>query len=177
MKYPGIDEFLDALLPEGAPRRRSTRSASTCRRSTTRSARCSSRRSTRTKSLDHKTLAQVPAHERDEDHRRPDQLRTRTASGPSPRVLMAQFRGVRDKDVEQFRQPGKQVIVYPHAVQDRRRRSCRSTRRARRSRQTRRRMKDGAAIPRRFLAHGILRSICCSKRCSSACCSAASTPR
>jgi branched-chain amino acid transport system substrate-binding protein len=33
----------------------------------------------------------------------------------NPRVLMAQFRGVKDKDVEQFRQPGKQVVLYPEA--------------------------------------------------------------
>ena len=26
---------------------------------------------------------------------------------------MAQFRGVVDKDVEQFRQPGRQVVIYP----------------------------------------------------------------
>src|SRR3954453_14292279 len=30
-----------------------------------------------------------------------------------PRVVQAQFRGVVDKDVEQFRQPGKQVVIYP----------------------------------------------------------------
>jgi branched-chain amino acid transport system substrate-binding protein len=31
-----------------------------------------------------------------------------------PRVVQAQFRGVVDKDVEQFRQPGKQVVIYPN---------------------------------------------------------------
>jgi branched-chain amino acid transport system substrate-binding protein len=31
----------------------------------------------------------------------------------TPRVLMIQFRGVVDKDVEQFRRPGKQVILAP----------------------------------------------------------------
>jgi branched-chain amino acid transport system substrate-binding protein len=31
------------------------------------------------------------------------------------RVVQAQFRGVADKDVEQFRQKGKQVVVYPEA--------------------------------------------------------------
>src|SRR3954464_9272802 len=30
-----------------------------------------------------------------------------------PRVVQAQFRGVKDKDVEQFRQAGRQVVVYP----------------------------------------------------------------
>jgi branched-chain amino acid transport system substrate-binding protein len=33
----------------------------------------------------------------------------------SPRVVQAQFRGVVDKNMEQFRQPGKQVILYPDA--------------------------------------------------------------
>jgi branched-chain amino acid transport system substrate-binding protein len=27
--------------------------------------------------------------------------------------VQAQFRGVVDKDIEQFRKPGKQVILYP----------------------------------------------------------------
>ncbi|HEV3010120.1 MAG TPA: amino acid ABC transporter substrate-binding protein [Burkholderiales bacterium] len=31
----------------------------------------------------------------------------------NPRVVQAQFRGVVDKDMEQFRQPGKQVVIYP----------------------------------------------------------------
>jgi branched-chain amino acid transport system substrate-binding protein len=31
------------------------------------------------------------------------------------RVVQAQFRGIRDKDVEQFRQTGKQIVVYPDA--------------------------------------------------------------
>jgi branched-chain amino acid transport system substrate-binding protein len=30
-----------------------------------------------------------------------------------PRVVQAQFRGVADKDMEQFRKPGKQVVIYP----------------------------------------------------------------
>jgi branched-chain amino acid transport system substrate-binding protein len=33
----------------------------------------------------------------------------------NPRVIQAQFRGIVDKDVEQFRQPGKQVVIYPEA--------------------------------------------------------------
>src|ERR687891_397118 len=33
----------------------------------------------------------------------------------NPRVVQAQFRGVVDKDTEQFRQPGKQVVIYPDA--------------------------------------------------------------
>jgi len=31
------------------------------------------------------------------------------------RVVQAQFRGIADKDVEQFRQKGKQIVVYPEA--------------------------------------------------------------
>jgi branched-chain amino acid transport system substrate-binding protein len=31
----------------------------------------------------------------------------------NPRVVQAQFRGVVDKNVDQFRQPGKQVVLYP----------------------------------------------------------------
>ncbi len=35
------------------------------------------------------------------------------ASGRKVRTLQAQFRGVVDKDIEQFRKPGKQVILFP----------------------------------------------------------------
>ena len=31
----------------------------------------------------------------------------------NPRVVQAQFRGVVDKDTEQFRQVGKQIVIYP----------------------------------------------------------------
>jgi branched-chain amino acid transport system substrate-binding protein len=31
------------------------------------------------------------------------------------RVVQAQFRHIADKDVEQFRNPGKQVVIYPAA--------------------------------------------------------------
>jgi branched-chain amino acid transport system substrate-binding protein len=65
-----------------------------------------------TKSLDHKKLAGwLHANE------------VKTVVGPirwdkhgewaNPRVVQAQFRGVVDKDVEQFRKPGKQVVIYP----------------------------------------------------------------
>jgi branched-chain amino acid transport system substrate-binding protein len=67
-----------------------------------------------TKSLDHKKLAAwLHANE------------VKTIVGPirwdksgewaNPRVVQAQFRGVMDKNVEQFRKPGKQVVVYPEA--------------------------------------------------------------
>jgi branched-chain amino acid transport system substrate-binding protein len=67
---------------------------------------------TATKSLDHKILA---------DYIRKNEMKTIVGPirfGPdgewaSPRVVQAQFRGVVDKNMEQFRQPGKQVILYP----------------------------------------------------------------
>ena len=91
-----------------APSRpRSTRSATTCRRSATPSARCSSRRSTRPRALDQKALA---------DYLRKNELKTivgpiRSAAGRrvggNPRVVQAQFRGVVDKNIEQFRTAGQ----------------------------------------------------------------------
>jgi branched-chain amino acid transport system substrate-binding protein len=65
-----------------------------------------------TKSLDHKVLAA---------YLRKNEMKTIVGPirfGPdgewaSPRVVQAQFRGVKDKDMEQFRQPGKQVVLYP----------------------------------------------------------------
>jgi branched-chain amino acid transport system substrate-binding protein len=65
-----------------------------------------------TKSLDSKKLAQyLHTHE------------MKTIVGPirygadgewaNARVVQAQFRGVVDKDVDQFRKPGKQVVIYP----------------------------------------------------------------
>ena len=67
---------------------------------------------TATKSLDHKVLA---------DYLRKNEMKTIVGPirfGPdgewaSPRVVQAQFRGIVDKNMEQFRQPGKQVILYP----------------------------------------------------------------
>ncbi len=65
-----------------------------------------------TKSLDHKKLAQY-LHKNE----------MKTIVGPisfgpdgeraKPSVPMIQFRSIADKNVEQFRQPGKQVIIYP----------------------------------------------------------------
>jgi branched-chain amino acid transport system substrate-binding protein len=65
-----------------------------------------------TKSLDHKKLA---------EYLHKNELKTIVGPirfGPdgewaSPRVVQAQFRGVMDKNVDQFRQPGKQVVLYP----------------------------------------------------------------
>jgi branched-chain amino acid transport system substrate-binding protein len=34
----------------------------------------------------------------------------------SPRVIMAQFRGVADKNVDQFRTPGKQIVLAPASM-------------------------------------------------------------
>ena len=34
----------------------------------------------------------------------------------TPKMVMAQYRGIKPKDVEQFRQPGKQVIIAPASM-------------------------------------------------------------
>ena len=67
-----------------------------------------------TKSLDQKAMA-AWLHENE----------VKTIVGPirwdkngewaNARVVQAQFRGIVDKDIEQFRQPGKQVVIYPDA--------------------------------------------------------------
>ncbi len=67
---------------------------------------------TATKSLDHKRLA---------DYLRKNEMKTIVGPiryGPdgewaNARVVQAQFRGVVDKDMEQFRKPGKQVVLFP----------------------------------------------------------------
>ncbi len=67
---------------------------------------------TATKSLDHKVLA---------DYLHKNEMKTIVGPiryGPdgewaNARVVQAQFRGVVDKNMEQFRQPGKQVVLYP----------------------------------------------------------------
>jgi branched-chain amino acid transport system substrate-binding protein len=67
---------------------------------------------TATKSLDHKVLA---------DYIRKNEMKTVVGPiryGPdgewaTPRVVQAQFRGVVDKNVEQFRDPKKFVVLYP----------------------------------------------------------------
>jgi branched-chain amino acid transport system substrate-binding protein len=65
-----------------------------------------------TKSLDNKVLA---------DYLRKNEMRTivgavrfgKDGEWATSRILMVQFRGIVDKNVEQFRQPGKQVILQP----------------------------------------------------------------
>jgi len=65
-----------------------------------------------TKSLDHKRLA---------GYIRTNEMKTIVGPiryGPdgewaTPRVVQAQFRGVVDKDIDQFRQTGKQVVLHP----------------------------------------------------------------
>jgi branched-chain amino acid transport system substrate-binding protein len=65
-----------------------------------------------TKSLDHKQLAA---------YLRKNEMKTvvgpirfdKLGEWANPRVVQAQFRGVVDKDTEQFRQPSKQVVIYP----------------------------------------------------------------
>jgi branched-chain amino acid transport system substrate-binding protein len=67
-----------------------------------------------TRSLDHKVLA---------DYFRKNEMKTIVGPirfGPdgewaNARVVQAQFRGVVDKNMDQFRQPGKQVVLYPDA--------------------------------------------------------------
>jgi branched-chain amino acid transport system substrate-binding protein len=67
---------------------------------------------TATKSLDHKVLA---------DYIRKNEIKTMvgnihfspTGEWRTPQVFETQFQGVTGKNLEQFRQPGKQVIVYP----------------------------------------------------------------
>jgi branched-chain amino acid transport system substrate-binding protein len=64
------------------------------------------------KSLDHKQLAA---------YLRKNEMKTvvgpirydKMGEWANPRVVQAQFRGIVDKDVEQFRKPGKQVVIYP----------------------------------------------------------------
>jgi branched-chain amino acid transport system substrate-binding protein len=65
-----------------------------------------------TKSLDQKQLAA---------YLRKNEMQTivgpirydKSGEWANPRVVQAQFRGVVDKDIEQFRKPGKQVILWP----------------------------------------------------------------
>jgi branched-chain amino acid transport system substrate-binding protein len=65
-----------------------------------------------TKSLDHKRMA---------EYLRKNEMKTivgpirfdKSGEWANPRVVQAQFRGVVDKDIEQFRKPGKQVVIYP----------------------------------------------------------------
>jgi branched-chain amino acid transport system substrate-binding protein len=67
-----------------------------------------------TKSLEHRRLA---------EYLRKNEMKTvvgpirydKMGEWANPRVVQAQFRGIVDKDMEQFRQPGKQVVIYPDA--------------------------------------------------------------
>jgi branched-chain amino acid transport system substrate-binding protein len=69
---------------------------------------------TATKSLDHKILAK---------YLRENEVRTivgpirygPTGEWATPRIIYVQFRGIGSKNLEQFRGPGKQVIVAPDA--------------------------------------------------------------
>jgi branched-chain amino acid transport system substrate-binding protein len=65
-----------------------------------------------TKSLEHRRLA---------EYLRKNEMKTvvgpirydKMGEWARPRVVQAQFRGVVDKDMEQFRRPGKQVVIFP----------------------------------------------------------------
>ena len=67
---------------------------------------------TATKSLDHKTLAA---------YIRTNEMKTIVGPitfGPhgewkTPRLIMVQYQGIKDKNMDQFKQPGRQVILYP----------------------------------------------------------------
>jgi branched-chain amino acid transport system substrate-binding protein len=67
-----------------------------------------------TKSLEHRRLA---------EYLRKNEMKTvvgpirydKMGEWANPRVVQAQFRGVVDKDMEQFRDPKKQVVIYPEA--------------------------------------------------------------
>jgi branched-chain amino acid transport system substrate-binding protein len=67
---------------------------------------------TATKSIDHKKIA---------EYLRKNEMKTivgpirydKSGEWANPRVVQAQFRGVVDKNVEQFRDPKKQVVIYP----------------------------------------------------------------
>ncbi len=68
-----------------------------------------------TKSLDHKVLA---------DYIRKNEMKTMVGNirydtvgeWAKPNLVMAQFRGIKGKDLDQFRQQGKQVIIGPAAM-------------------------------------------------------------
>ena len=70
---------------------------------------------TATKSLDHKVLAA---------YLRKNEMKTivgnirydSVGEWATPRIPQAQFRGIKGKDLEQFRQPGKQVIIGPASL-------------------------------------------------------------
>ncbi len=65
-----------------------------------------------TKGLDQKALAK---YMRETEHKTivgPIKFQ-RSGEWANARVLMVQFTGIKDKDIEQFRQPGKQVILSP----------------------------------------------------------------
>ena len=57
----------------------------------------------------------LPPHERDEDHRRHRSSYAADGEWEQTGTVQAQFRGVVDKNIEQFRGPGKQVILSPDA--------------------------------------------------------------
>ena len=67
---------------------------------------------TATKSLDHKVLANYLRNNEMKTIVGPLRFRA-DGEWATPRVVQAQFRGVVDKNLDQFRKPGKQVVLYP----------------------------------------------------------------
>ena len=95
------------------PRPASIRSATTWRRSATRYLQVLGRRSRPTKSLDDDKLADYSARDTFKTVRRRRQVRARTASGRSARVLQVQFHDIKGNDVDQFKDPSTEVIITP----------------------------------------------------------------
>ena len=64
--------------------------------------------------------AQEPRPQAARDYLRSNEMKTvvgpirydKMGEWANPRVVQAQFRGVVDKDMEQFRKPGKQIVIY-----------------------------------------------------------------
>jgi branched-chain amino acid transport system substrate-binding protein len=70
---------------------------------------------TATKSLDHKVLAAY-IHKNEMKTMVGNIRYDAVGEWSTPRVPQAQFRGIKGKDLDQFRQPGKQVIIGPAAL-------------------------------------------------------------
>jgi branched-chain amino acid transport system substrate-binding protein len=111
MKYPGIDEFLARYAKRAAEAKVDPLGFYLPPFSYA-LGQMLEQAITATKSFDHKVLANY-LHKNE----------MKTIVGPirygpdgervNPRVVQAQFRGIADKNLEQFRQPGKQVVLFP----------------------------------------------------------------
>ena len=112
MYHAGTKEFFAKYQPRAVQPRRSIRSATTWRRTAIRPGQLIEQAVGTVESLDQKAIAK---YLREGTHQ--------TIVGPikfsadgewaETGTVQAQFRGVKDKDIEQFRGPGKQVILSP----------------------------------------------------------------